>query len=85
MALSCLLAAVLTVPLLACGASEADKGTKKDMSAATREQLADLAKSDERLTGELENKTIKWLSTWDINSDDTHRAGNLSGALRRKD
>ena len=33
MALSCLLAAVLTVPLLACGASEADKGPKKDMSA----------------------------------------------------
>lgn len=37
MALSCLLAAVLTVPLLACDASEADKGPKKDMSAATRE------------------------------------------------
>lgn len=81
MALSCLLAAVLTVPLLACGASEADKGPKKDMSAATREQLADLAKSDERLTGELENKTIKWLSTWDINSDDTGKTTPVELAI----
>ena len=81
MALSCLLAAVLTVPLLACGASEADKGPKKDMSAATREQLAELAKSDERLTGELENKTIKWLSTWDINSDDTGKTTPIELAI----
>ena len=81
MALSCLLAAVLTVPLLACDASEADKGPKKDMSAATREQLADLAKSDERLTGELENKTIKWLSTWDINSDDTGKTTPVELAI----
>ena len=34
-------------------------------------QLKELAKSDERLTGDLENKTIKWMSDWDINSDDT--------------
>lgn len=81
MALSCLLAAVLTVPLLACGASETDKGPKKDISAATREQLADLAKSDERLTGELENKTIKWLSTWDINSDDTGKTTPVELAI----
>ena len=81
MALSCLLAAVLTVPLLACDASEADKGPKKDMSAATREQLAELAKSDERLTGELENKTIKWLSTWDINSDDTGKTTPVELAI----
>ena len=81
MALSCLLAAVLTVPLLACGASEADKGPKKDISTATREQLAELAKSDERLTGELENKTIKWLSTWDINSDDTGKTTPIELAI----
>lgn len=51
------------------------------MSANTREQLAELAKSDERLTGELENKTIKWMSDWDINSDDTGKTTPIELAV----
>ena len=39
------------------------------------------AKSDERLTGELENKTIKWLSTWDINSDATGKTTPVELAI----
>ncbi|MEE5993133.1 MAG: ABC transporter substrate-binding protein [Oscillospiraceae bacterium] len=40
----------------------------KDLDSKTREELASLASADKRLTGELENKTIKWLSDWDINA-----------------
>ena len=70
--LSCLLAAMLMSPLMACSSKEGESsGPKKDMATETREQLKELAKSDERLTGDLENKTIKWMSDWDINSDDT--------------
>ena len=40
------------------------------MDSKTREEVAALAAADERLTGDLgENKTIKWLSDWDINPD----------------
>ena len=80
-ALHCLLAMVLTVPLAACGSDTKDTTPKKDMSANTREQLAELAKSDERLTGELENKTIKWMSDWDINSDDTGKTTPIELAV----
>ena len=80
-ALHCLLAMVLTIPLVACGSDTKDTTPKKDMSANTREQLAELAKSDERLTGELENKTIKWMSDWDINSDDTGKTTPIELAV----
>mgnify|MGYP000119812084 CR=1 FL=1 len=80
-ALHCLLAMVLTVPLAACGSDTKDTTPKKDMSTNTREQLAELSKSDERLTGELENKTIKWMSDWDINSDDTGKTTPIELAV----
>lgn len=57
------------------------QGTEKGHVRRNTEQLADLAKSDERLTGELENKTIKWLSTWDINSDDTGKTTPIELAI----
>lgn len=79
--LHCLLAMVLTVPLAACGSDTKDTTPKKDMSTNTREQLAELSKSDERLTGELENKTIKWMSDWDINSDDTGKTTPIELAV----
>ena len=72
---------VLTVPLAACGSDTKDTTPKKDMSTNTREQLAELSKSDERLTGELENKTIKWMSDWDINSDDTGKTTPIELAV----
>ncbi len=38
-----------------------------------KDQILDIARNDEDcpLTGELENKTVKWYATWDINPDDT--------------
>ncbi len=80
-ALCCFLAAVLAVPMIGCGEEEVDTTPKKDMSTATREELAEMAKSDERLTGELENKTIKWLSDWDINSDGTGKTTPIELAV----
>ena len=80
-ALHSLLAMVLTEPLEACGSDTKDTTPKKDMSTNTREQLAELSKSDERLTGELENKTIKWMSDWDINSDDTGKTTPIELAV----
>ena len=55
-ALHCLLAMVLTVPLAACGSDTKDTTPKKDMSTNTREQLAELSKSDERLTGKQDDQ-----------------------------
>ncbi len=81
-ALCCLLATILMTPLMACGGTEeSDTTPKKDMATETRESLAELAKTDERLTGELENKTIKWLSDWDINSDDTGKTTPIELAI----
>lgn len=80
--LSCLLATFLMVPLTACGDDEEESSTaQKDMTADTREQLKDLAMESDLFTGELENKTIKWLSDWDINSDDTGKTTPIELAI----
>ena len=46
----------------------------KEMDASTRSEVAALAAADDRLTGELEKVTIKWLSDWDINPDGTGKS-----------
>lgn len=48
-----------------------EESSYKSMDSATAAEVAELAAADSRLTGELENKTIKWMATWDINSDST--------------
>lgn len=48
---------------------DSSKPKKNDLDASTREELASLSAKDERLTGELENKKIKWLSTWEFRND----------------
>lgn len=45
--------------------------TDQAMDEQTRAQVASLASADDRLTGQLENGTIKWLSDWDINEGAT--------------
>lgn len=53
--------------------SSADKREDQAMPKEKRDQILDIARSDEDspLTGELTNKTIKWYATWDINPDNT--------------
>ncbi len=50
----------------------------RDMDASTRQEVSSLAAADARLTGELENKTIKWLSDWNINPDGTGKSTSTS-------
>ncbi|MGN0677873.1 MAG: ABC transporter substrate-binding protein [Ruminococcus sp.] len=57
------------VMLTACG--DSDNNLLRDLDPETRAYIKDVAVNDELLDGELENKTIKWLSTWDINPDGT--------------
>jgi len=67
-----LLCAFLTFAtmLISCGDTD-KKELLRDLDPETREYIKNTALNDEILDGELENKTIKWLATWDINPDDT--------------
>lgn len=67
--LSCILAAAMSMTMFACGGAE-EEVSMKDISADVRQQIIDLATNDPNLTGELENKTVKWMSPWDINPSD---------------
>lgn len=57
------------VMLTACG--DSDNNLLRDLDPETRAYIKDVAMQDELLDGELENKTVKWLATWDINPDGT--------------
>jgi len=59
----------LTSVFGACGTSS--NVNNKDLDEATREEIASIVADEPLLTGELENKTIKWLGNWDINPDST--------------
>ena len=53
--------------MIAASSASCSKGeTEKvdNLDSATREELASISAKDERLTGELENKTIKWMANW---------------------
>lgn len=53
----------------ACGEKE-NSPDKSDVSPELRKAISESVAESGLLTGELENKTIKWLSSWDINSSD---------------
>lgn len=53
----------------ACGEKNTDSGKDKNYS-PLQKAISENAGKSELLTGEIENKTIKWLSPWDINSGD---------------
>lgn len=59
---------VLSASVMSCGGSS-DKKPVDKLDAATRAELASLAAKDSRLTGELENKKIKWMANWGFNTD----------------
>lgn len=61
--------AVLSVMFFSCGEKN-ESSVTNDVDPAVRQTIAENAKKSELLTGELENKTIKWLAEWDINADD---------------
>ncbi len=66
LAIAALIAATMGCGMLAgCG----DSSSYKSLDSATAAEVAEIASQDERLTGELSNKTVKWLANWDINPD----------------
>ncbi len=66
MAIAALLLASMSMTMFACGEEES---SYKSLDSATAAEVAEIAAEDSRLTGELENKTIKWMANWDINPD----------------
>jgi len=75
--LSILAVCCLSLTAFSCASAsdeEEEVSSYKEIAPETREELSSLAAKDERLTGELENKTIKWLSDWDINADTTGKS-----------
>lgn len=67
--LKVLIMTVAVLSLTACGEKKNNTDTD-NVDPAVRKAIAENVADTELLTGELENKTIKWLSPWDINSDD---------------
>lgn len=68
---SALLITAMSLSLFSCGGSSSSESSYKELDSSTREEINNIAANDDLLTGELENKTIKWMSDWDINPDGT--------------
>lgn len=76
--LSALLITTAAFSVSACGSGSSDSKSEDEnkyedqtMPQEKRDQIVERINSDtdSLLTGELSNKTIKWMSTWDINPD----------------
>ena len=68
---SALLVTAMSLSLFACGEDDASSQSYRELDSSTREEINNIASQSDLLTGELENKTIKWMSDWDINPDGT--------------
>ncbi|MCD7811438.1 MAG: ABC transporter substrate-binding protein [Ruminococcus sp.] len=70
--IAAILSAAMSMSLIACGDEASDSTSyDKDLDSSTRDEINSIAAESDLLTGELENKTIKWMSDWDINPDGT--------------
>lgn len=70
-------AAAMLLASMTCGALAGcgeESKIEKPLDSATAEEVGQIAASDDRLTGELSNKTIKWMANWDINPDATGKS-----------
>lgn len=64
-----MLAAIsMTAAFASCG-KEKESSSVDNLDSATREELAMIAAQDSRLTGELENKTVKWMANWGFSTE----------------
>ncbi|MDE5583319.1 MAG: ABC transporter substrate-binding protein [Ruminococcus sp.] len=60
-------AVTLSAVVFSCG-EKGENSVENDVDPAVRQAIAENAQNSDYLTGELENKTIKWLATWDMNA-----------------
>ncbi len=79
-ALASLLIAAMSMSFFGCGGEE-ETSSYKEMDSAVRDSVNDVVTGEELLTGELENKTIKWLSDWDINPDASGKSTPIELAM----
>ena len=81
--ISALLISAMSMSLLSCSSSKESSVSEsvKELDSSVREEIHENAENNDLLTGELENKEIKWLSDWDINPDGTGK--NVPTELRR--
>lgn len=54
-----------------CGSDDSSSSISNPMDEGKKQSLTEVAKESGLLTGELSNKNIKWLASWDINPDGT--------------
>ncbi|MBQ1464086.1 MAG: carbohydrate ABC transporter substrate-binding protein [Ruminococcus sp.] len=72
--ISALLLSVSALALASCGGASNSSSSENeyanvDVDSEVRNTVSDRVNNSELLTGELENKTIKWMANWDINPD----------------
>ena len=63
---------IISIAMFGCSGKSTDKNGKTDtaLDPELRQKIDSIAKDDPLLSGELENKTIKWMASWDINKPD---------------
>lgn len=79
MAIAALLLASMSMTMFAC--DDKEESSYKSLDSATAAEVAEIAAEDSRLTGELENKTIKWMANWDINPDSSGKEPPIELAI----
>lgn len=78
-AIAALLLASMSMTMFAC--DDKEESSYKSLDSATAAEVAEIAAEDSRLTGELENKTIKWMANWDINPDSSGKEPPIELAI----
>ncbi len=68
--LASLMAISMTAAVSSCNSSK-NSSSEDKLDPTIRKELSSIAASDKRLTGEIENKTIKWMANWGF-TDGTH-------------
>ena len=63
------LISAMSLSVFSCGETDETSKNSKQLDENVRNAVNDIALNSELLTGELENKTVKWMSDWDINPD----------------
>lgn len=63
---------IISIAMFGCSGKSTEKNGKTDtaLDPELRQKIDSIAKDDPLLSGELENKTIKWMASWDINKPD---------------
>lgn len=59
----------MSLSIFSCGDTEETSKYSGELDENIRNAVSEISSNSELLTGELENKTVKWMSDWDINPE----------------